>query len=127
MTHTEEKNADAYRDKTTVSVSPSGEIFPLPGEEDYRLEFDRLQDLVKKQRQMGREIVVVMGVGFVGAVMAGVVYYAEQSFSWQAAELKQQIMVLFLLIGIALFSYVLVLLLLGVRPAMIKNVSTAES
>lgn len=61
------------------------------------------------------------------AVMAGVVYYAEQSFSWQAAELKQQIMVLFLLIGIALFSYVLVLLLLGVRPAMIKNVSTAES
>ena len=73
MTHTEEKNADAYRDKTTVSVSPSGEIFPLPGEEDYSLEYDRLQDLVKKQRQMGREIVVVMGVGFVGAVMAGVV------------------------------------------------------
>ncbi|NQU02684.1 MAG: GDP-mannose dehydrogenase, partial [Syntrophaceae bacterium] len=73
MTHTEEKNADACRDKTPVSVSPSGETFPLPGEEDYRLEFDRLQDLVKKQRQMGREIVVVMGVGFVGAVMAGVV------------------------------------------------------
>ena len=73
MTHTEEKNANACRDKTLVSVSPCGETFPLPGEEDYRLEFDRLQDLVKKQRQMGREIVVVMGVGFVGAVMAGVV------------------------------------------------------
>jgi len=56
-----------------VSVSPSGETFPLPGEDEYQLEFDRLQKLVKKQRQMGREIVVVMGVGFVGAVMAGVV------------------------------------------------------
>ncbi len=73
MAHTEEKNANACRDKTLVSVSPSGETFHLPGEEDYRLEYDRLQDLVNKQRQMGREIVVVMGVGFVGAVMAGVV------------------------------------------------------
>ncbi|MFP3928746.1 MAG: nucleotide sugar dehydrogenase [Desulfobacteraceae bacterium] len=55
------------------SVSPEGEEFRLPEEEDYRKEFERLQALASEQRAMGREIVVVMGLGFVGAVMAGVV------------------------------------------------------
>jgi UDP-N-acetyl-D-glucosamine dehydrogenase len=56
-----------------VSTSPNGESFALPKPEDYAKEFKRLQQLVKKHKQEGREIVVVMGVGFVGAVMAGVV------------------------------------------------------
>ena len=56
-----------------VSVCPHGEIFQLPREEDYQKEFKQLQRIVKEQRLKGREIVVVMGVGFVGAVMAGVV------------------------------------------------------
>jgi UDP-N-acetyl-D-glucosamine dehydrogenase len=56
-----------------ISVCPSGEAFPLPEDKDFQEEFDRLQSLVEEQRLMGREIVVVMGVGFVGAVMAGVV------------------------------------------------------
>jgi nucleotide sugar dehydrogenase len=56
-----------------VSVCPAGEVFQLPQEKDYQTEFRRLQRIVKEQRLMGREIVVVMGVGFVGAVMAGVV------------------------------------------------------
>ncbi len=56
-----------------VSVSPSGETFTLPAEEDYQAEFERLRELAAAQREMGRQIVVVMGVGFVGAVMAGVV------------------------------------------------------
>src|SRR5512136_1088830 len=56
-----------------VSVSPSGESFPLPQQQDYDLEFERLQRLVHEQRAIGREIVVVMGLGFVGAIMAGVV------------------------------------------------------
>ena len=56
-----------------VSVCPSGETFPLPGKEDYKGEFKRLQSIVKKERVLGREIVVVMGVGFVGSVMAGVI------------------------------------------------------
>jgi nucleotide sugar dehydrogenase len=55
------------------SICPAGEKFPLPGEEDYAEEFKKIQKLVDKQRQKGREIVVVMGVGFVGSVMAGVV------------------------------------------------------
>ena len=56
-----------------VSVCPNNERFALPSEGDYTKEFKRLQRIVNLQRRMGREIVVVMGVGFVGAVMAGVV------------------------------------------------------
>jgi nucleotide sugar dehydrogenase len=56
-----------------VSISPEGEAFPLPTEGDYTQENRRLAQLVAAQREMGREIVVVMGVGFVGAVMAAVV------------------------------------------------------
>ena len=52
---------------------PSGEIFPLPREEEYQTELERLKEIVEKERSKGREIVVVMGVGFVDAVMAGVV------------------------------------------------------
>ncbi|MDM8543838.1 UDP binding domain-containing protein [Desulfococcaceae bacterium HSG9] len=56
-----------------VSTCPNGEAFDLPQEQDYDAEFQRLEKLVDAQRAMNREIVVVMGVGFVGAVMAGVV------------------------------------------------------
>jgi UDP-N-acetyl-D-glucosamine dehydrogenase len=55
------------------SVSPDGTKFPLPKDEDYKQEFDRLTSLASQQREMGREIVVVMGLGFVGAVMAAIV------------------------------------------------------
>jgi len=57
----------------TDSVSPNGERFPLPTEADYAQEYARLEKLVAAQRAQGREIVVVVGVGFVGAVMAAVV------------------------------------------------------
>jgi UDP-N-acetyl-D-glucosamine dehydrogenase len=56
-----------------VSVSPEGEIFPLPEQEENLREVMRLERLAAEQRLLGREMVVVMGVGFVGAVMAGVV------------------------------------------------------
>ena len=56
-----------------VSVCPRGEVFKLPEEKDYQQEYKRLQRRVKEERLQGKEIVVVMGVGFVGAVMAGVV------------------------------------------------------
>ncbi|MGD8445273.1 MAG: UDP binding domain-containing protein [Desulfobacterales bacterium] len=55
------------------STCPSGEKFPLPQDKEYANEFTRMQKLVEKQRLKNREIVVVMGVGFVGSVMAGVV------------------------------------------------------
>ena len=55
------------------SISPDGEKFKLPDEEDYRQEYKKLLKLVNWQKEQGCEIVVVMGLGFVGAVMAGVV------------------------------------------------------
>ncbi|KPK70463.1 MAG: GDP-mannose dehydrogenase [Acidithiobacillales bacterium SM23_46] len=55
------------------SVSPAGEKFAIPQPEEYAEEFDRLRVLVEAARAEGKEIVVVMGVGFVGAVMAAVI------------------------------------------------------
>jgi len=55
------------------SISPSGEIFPLPTEADYAGEFDRVRELSEMARAEGKEVVVVMGVGFVGAVMAAII------------------------------------------------------
>ncbi len=55
------------------SISPEGEEFKLPDEEEYRQEYEKLTARVQIEREAGREIVVVMGLGFVGAVMAGVV------------------------------------------------------
>jgi len=59
------------------SISPTGEKFELPTPEDYDKEFKRLQEIVNSQRSLGREIVLVMGLGFVGAVMAAVVADAK--------------------------------------------------
>lgn len=55
------------------SISPEGEKFELPQQADYEREYERLETLVRTHKAEGREVVVVMGLGFVGAVMAGVV------------------------------------------------------
>ena len=57
----------------SASVCPAGRAYALPKPEDYEREIKALQKIVARERARGREIVVVMGVGFVGAVMAGVV------------------------------------------------------
>lgn len=62
------------KDKSvTYAMSPSGEKFPIPQKEDYDKEFQRLEQLAAKARKENKEIVVVMGVGFVGAVMAAII------------------------------------------------------
>ncbi len=57
----------------SYSISPGGEKFPLPKPEEYNTEFGKLKKRVEQERAKNREIVVVMGVGFVGAVMAAIV------------------------------------------------------
>ena len=57
----------------SFSISPSGEKFRIPGEKDYAEENARLVKLATQARASGKEIVVVMGVGFVGAVMAAII------------------------------------------------------
>ncbi len=59
--------------KTQYSINPAGEKFPLPEEKDYQIEFERLTELTQQAHEKGQEVVVVMGAGFVGAVMAAVV------------------------------------------------------
>jgi nucleotide sugar dehydrogenase len=55
------------------SVSPSGEKFAIPQPEQYPAELQRVRRLAEAARKDGKEIVVVIGVGFVGAVMAAIV------------------------------------------------------
>jgi UDP-N-acetyl-D-glucosamine dehydrogenase len=55
------------------SVSPTGEKFELPQSGEYAAELQRLEALTAAARAEGKEIVVVMGVGFVGAVMAAII------------------------------------------------------
>ena len=70
-----EKISTILKEERTMEycLAPTGERFPLPGALDEELEVQRLKEIVGEQRLLGREIVVVMGVGFVGAVMAAVV------------------------------------------------------
>jgi UDP-N-acetyl-D-glucosamine dehydrogenase len=67
------ESVDKINSDIAYSICPSGEKFALPEPEDYAAEFEHMQKLVEEQRSKNREIVVVMGVGFVGSVMAGVV------------------------------------------------------
>lgn len=59
--------------KNKFSVNPAGESFQIPEVHEYKKEFDRIKNLTDKAKSDGKEIVVVMGVGFVGAVMAAIV------------------------------------------------------
>jgi len=58
---------------TEYSVSPAGERFPIPQKDEYDAEFKRIKALAEAAGADGKEIVVVMGVGFVGAVMAAII------------------------------------------------------
>ena len=55
------------------SISPAGEQFAVPEKDQYDAEFKRIESLAETAREEGKEIVVVMGVGFVGAVMAAII------------------------------------------------------
>jgi nucleotide sugar dehydrogenase len=59
------------------SITPMGEQFELPQPEEYGAELERIEKLVDKAKDKGQEIIVVMGVGFVGAVMAAIVADAK--------------------------------------------------
>ena len=68
-----QKNKIIGEKNAAISYSPNGEAFPLPVADNYLKEIRRIQKIVNKRREEKMEIVVVMGLGFVGAVMAGVV------------------------------------------------------
>ncbi|MDH4264582.1 MAG: hypothetical protein OEW45_02990 [Deltaproteobacteria bacterium] len=49
-----------------VSICSAGQAFPLAPKADYDREFERVQQIVQERCSPGQEIIVVMGVGFVG-------------------------------------------------------------
>ncbi|MBN2174093.1 MAG: nucleotide sugar dehydrogenase [Bacteroidales bacterium] len=59
--------------KNNYSISPKGEKFEIPDKAEYDAEFKRLQILADEAKNKGQEVVVVMGLGFVGVVMAAIV------------------------------------------------------
>jgi nucleotide sugar dehydrogenase len=68
------------------SVSPEGEKFAVPEKGEYAGEFKRIESLAKTARSEGKEIVVVMGVGFVGAVMAAIIADAVDKKSGKGSK-----------------------------------------
>lgn len=60
-----------------ISVAPDGKEFRFPTPEQDREEIQKLKTISENQRRLGRKIVVVQGMGFVGSVMAAVVADAE--------------------------------------------------
>jgi UDP-N-acetyl-D-glucosamine dehydrogenase len=67
------KTKERARDANLYSFSPDGESFKIPTQQDYAKELKRIEALVNQARKEKKEIVVVMGVGFVGAVMAAII------------------------------------------------------
>jgi nucleotide sugar dehydrogenase len=61
------------RRMTEYSISPTGERFALPTQDQYAGEFACIEGLAEAARAQGMEVVVVMGVGFVGVVMAAII------------------------------------------------------
>jgi len=74
-----QKNAllEARGDAVQYSESPTGEKFEIPAKDQYAVELRRLARRAKKAREEGKEGVVVMGVGFGGAVMAAIIADTE--------------------------------------------------
>lgn len=66
--------------KMTISISPDGREFPVPSEEQSNADFVRVRKLAEDARKRGDEVVVVMGMGFVGIVMAAIVADAPNKF-----------------------------------------------
>ena len=56
-----------------ISLSPNGTEYQLPTEKQSAKELEELKRITTEQRKLGRQIVAVQGLGFVGCVMAAVV------------------------------------------------------
>ena len=56
-----------------VSIAPDGKEYPLPDAKEAEKEREILKQITAEQIALGRKIVAVQGLGFVGCVMATVV------------------------------------------------------
>ena len=56
-----------------ISLAPDGTEYHLPSEEQSKIEREEILRITEEQRKLGRKIVTVQGLGFVGCVMAVVI------------------------------------------------------
>ncbi len=56
-----------------ISLSPTGAEYQLPTDAESAIELEQLKKITDEQQKLGRKIVAVQGMGFVGCVMAAVV------------------------------------------------------
>ncbi len=59
------------------SIAPDGSEYKLPSEERTEEEKEMIKEIVEDQKEKGRKIVAVQGLGFVGAVNAAVISNCE--------------------------------------------------
>ena len=57
---------------TLYSITPENEKFGLPDDQETEKEISEIKEICNQERNKGKEIVVVQGLGFVGALMAAV-------------------------------------------------------
>lgn len=62
---------------STSSISPQNVSFPIPDELASQREGAEIREICSHQKSLGKDIVVVQGLGFVGAVMAAIVADCE--------------------------------------------------
>jgi len=68
------------------SFGPTGESFEIPGPKEQASEFERVKALAEAARLGGQEVVVVVGLGFVGAVMAAIIADSEDRATGQPGK-----------------------------------------
>jgi len=54
----------------SISISPFAEKFSIPLDDENTEEIDELVEITNEQKRLGRKIVAIQGLGFVGSVMA---------------------------------------------------------
>ncbi len=64
-----------------LSISPNNEIYNIPDEYETLREIFQIQKIIGEEQKKGKKIVVVQGLGFVGAVMAAVIADCEREGS----------------------------------------------
>jgi nucleotide sugar dehydrogenase len=68
-----ERALETVGDEASLSLSPDGTVYALPTETEARIAFAEIARSAREQRAKGRRIVVVQGLGFVGAAVAAVI------------------------------------------------------
>ena len=63
-----------------LSHAPDGVAYMLPGPQESSREIERVTRLASEARAEGLQVVVVQGLGFVGAIMASIIAHAQGKF-----------------------------------------------